>query len=143
MTSADDDEIHEILGEPASEALIQGSALFHEGRDAFDRGEYDKALPLLRRSGNLYPHFKAYELAGDCLLRLGDPAEAVLYLAAAAGLGNRQSRARLLLARALLETGDHETAALKLEEALELNPNYRTARELLAELRAKYPNLDA
>jgi hypothetical protein len=31
-----------------------------------------EALPLLRRSGELYPHFKAYELTGNCLMRLGD-----------------------------------------------------------------------
>jgi tetratricopeptide (TPR) repeat protein len=139
MTSEDD----EISGEPASEALIQASALFDQRREAFDRGEYAEALPLLRRSGELYPYFKAYELAGDCLTRLGDPATAVLYLAAAAGLGNRQSRARFLLARALLAMDCHDKAILKLEEAVELNPDYKTARQLLAELRERYPDPNA
>ena len=80
------------------------------------------------------PHFKTLELLGVCYQKLGRFADAVVYLAAAAGLGNGQFRGRFLLAEVLLALGETEDAVLKLKEALALNPGYRSARELLARL---------
>lgn len=61
--------------------------------------------------------------------------EAVLYLAAAAGLGTNDYRARYLLSQALDLLEQREDAIKQLEIALDLNKNYRSARELLAKLR--------
>ena len=64
----------------------------------------------------------------------GPPVDAVLYLSAAAGLGNRQSRPRYLLAQVLVEMDDPVLAAAKLREAVELQPAYDAAHALLATL---------
>ena len=58
--------------------------------------------------------------------------KAILYLSAAAGLGNKQFRAYFLLANALLQINDVRGARQKLEHALSINPNYREARERLS-----------
>ena len=120
--------------------------LYTRGREAMDAGDYALAIARFRRSVLLDPHFKTLELLGECLLRVGQPAEAAIYLAAAAGLGSRQSRPRYLLAQALVQIECRDWAADKLREALAFNPTYRRARELLAELEAErneHPSVDS
>jgi hypothetical protein len=70
------------------------------------------------------------EPPGTCCQKLGRLHEAVLHLAAGAGLGNRQFRARFLLAEVLVSLGDIDGPVNKLEEAIELNSNFRRARDL-------------
>jgi tetratricopeptide (TPR) repeat protein len=100
-----------------------------------ERGRLDEAVDIFSRAFLLEPHFKTLELLGTCYQKLGRLQEAVVYLAAAAGLGNRQFRARFLLAEVLVLLGDIDSAVNKLEEAIELNPDYRSARELLKRIR--------
>jgi tetratricopeptide (TPR) repeat protein len=57
--------------------------------------------------------------------------EAILYLAAAAALGNKQFRSRYLLAKALLAIDEEADAITKLKEAIEIQPTYKAAKELL------------
>lgn len=114
----------------------KSSRLYREGREARDVGNYLVAIRRLRQSSRLAPHFKTYELLGECLLKIEKPKDAVLYLAAAAGLGNKQFRAHYLLGSALLlldPPSIHE-AAVHFQEALRLNPNYKTAKKGLEEL---------
>jgi tetratricopeptide (TPR) repeat protein len=102
-----------------------------------EREDFDAAVEQFLHAFLLEPHFKTLELLGTCCQRLGRLHEAVLYLAAAAGLGNGQFRARFLLAEVLASLGDIDGAVNKLEEAIELNPNFRRARELLKRIRAE------
>lgn len=105
-----------------------------------DRGDFTTAVAYLQRALAQRPHYKTMELLGTALRELQRPEEALVYLAAAAGLGNRQFRARYLLAEVLASLGLTEDAIVKLEEAIELNPNYRAARELLERIRTAQPD---
>ena len=110
--------------------------LYVEGKAAMGRQDLADAADKFRRSARVSPHFKTLELLGECHLERGELADAVVYLAAAAGLNPKGFRARFLLAQALLAAGDRSGAAAHLEEAVRLNPNYRSAAELLEGLRA-------
>jgi len=110
--------------------------LYHLGREAMQRQEVDKAAELLRKSIELGPHFKTLELLGELLLESqGGSAEAIVLLAAAAGLGGRQPRPLFLLARALAHRGEIADAIEQLDRAIEIQPTYRKAIELREELK--------
>lgn len=117
--------------------------LYNEGRELIERGQRVAGIDKLRQAALLAPHFKTYEILGEALLAEGQPQEACVYLAAAAGIGRRQFRSRYLLAQALLALGnDHALdAATHLTEALALNPTYRSAKELLDRLLSEQPQL--
>jgi tetratricopeptide (TPR) repeat protein len=108
--------------------------LYVQGRAAMEKGDMVQAVELLKRSAELYPHFKTYESIGECLLAQDDFNEAVLYLSASSGLGSKPFRALYLLARALIGTGEPDQARQKLLRALAINSDYRAARELLEQI---------
>jgi len=103
-----------------------GTELYRRGRERYDAGEFGAAADLLARSAAADPHFKAFELRGECLLRLGRLREAVEPLAAATAL-NAQGRAPALLAEAFLGLGDYERAVEFADEALRRAPGHRGA----------------
>lgn len=114
----------------------EGLHLYNDGRSAMEAGNYQLAVKKFEESIRIAPHFKTLESLGECLLLLNQFTEAIVYLAAAVGLGNKQFRPRYLLAKALSATSDVPGAIEKLQEALDINPNYQRARELLNELSA-------
>jgi predicted Zn-dependent protease len=118
------------------ELLESAHRLYDEGRAAMDAHQPGVAIAKFEQSASLSPHSKTLELLGECYLRQEDWSKAALYLSASAGLGCKQFRARFLLAQALLGLGPtwRNDAIQKLEEALALNSNYASARQLLAEL---------
>jgi len=105
--------------------------LYQEGRNAMEKGDFATAAEMLKRSAETTPHFKTYECIGECLLEEGKFREAVFYLSAAAGLGNKSFRSYYFLAKALLELGNLELAKIKLNQALSIKPDYRSAKDLL------------
>lgn len=109
---------------------------YFEGRSAMKAGDLEIAIDKFIQSLKVSPHFKTLELLGECLLLRNELPEAVIYLAAATGLGKNQSRSRFLLAQALLKIGENEKAIEKLNEAVQINPNYKAARDLLETLLA-------
>lgn len=111
--------------------------LYEAGRSAMSKGDLKEAIGQFVESQRAAPHFKTLELLGECLLRKGEYPEAVIYLAAAAGLGTNQYRPRLLLAQALSALGEKDEAIDKLGEALTINPDYKGAKDLLEELRGE------
>ena len=108
-----------------------------------EQGDRPAAIRCLREAAWLAPHYKTLELLGECLRGEGREPEAVLYLAAAAGLGRKQARARFLLAGALLACGQHYAwdAAQQLRECLRVSPNFKTARELLERVLRENPDV--
>ncbi|MCI0355763.1 MAG: tetratricopeptide repeat protein [Acidobacteria bacterium] len=104
--------------------------LYKRARDAMEGGRLLQAIELFAQSIALFPHPKALELIGECLLHEKETTKALLYLGAAVGLGTKQARARFLLARCVLELGYTADAKKHLKEALRLQPGYRSAREL-------------
>lgn len=120
---------------PADVASKERAAeLYDLGRQAFDTGDFRRCAELLRASAALEPHFKTMEVLGEALLRLGEPRESILWLAAAAGLSPKQVRSRLLLAEALEAIGEIGDARIQLAEALRVNPQYKSAAAMLARL---------
>ena len=94
------------------------------------RGDRQQALALFRASIALCPHYKSLELLGECLISLGRPIESIPPLAAATAL-HSQPRAPALLASAFLALGQVDDARRFASLALERNPQYGYARELL------------
>lgn len=117
-----------------TERAESSTQLYSLAREAMDSKKYELAIALLRSSTDLFPHFKAMELLGECLLEIGRADEAILFLAASAGLGKKASRSLLLLARALSAQGRTIDAIEKLDLALEMQPQFRSASELRAQL---------
>ena len=110
--------------------------LYALGKSAMKLGDLEAAAELFQQSITKYPHFKTLELLGECLLKENQHSEAIVYLAAAAGLGLKQFRSRFLLAKAHLAVGETGDAVNQLKEALRLNPNYKSAYKLLITLSA-------
>ena len=118
-----------------SETLMDVSTqLYQRGRDAMEKHEYEVAAALFHSSSGVFPHFKSLELFGECLLELGRSREAVVPLAAAAGLGNKASRALFLLARALSQQGRTQDAIEKLDLAIAVQPQFKAAIQLREQL---------
>jgi tetratricopeptide (TPR) repeat protein len=107
---------------------------YTKGREALREGRTAEAVELLRASVTRSPHFKTLELLGEALVGLGMYADGIVCLAASVGLGHKQSRPRFLLAKALAETGQQREALPLLDEALALNPQYASAKELRAQI---------
>jgi predicted Zn-dependent protease len=103
--------------------------LYHKGRLAMEAGELQDAISAFHRSIAEWPHFKTLELLAECLLRLNQPREAIVPLAAATAL-NPQARAPALLARAFLELGTYGDASDQAEEALRRDPANKQALEV-------------
>ena len=121
-----------------SSSLDVSYQLYQLGREAMEQRNLAVAVALFRSSSELCPHFKTFELLGECLLELPDRlSEAVVFLAAAAGLGNKSSRSFFLLARALSLQGNVQSAIEKLAIAIEMQPEYKAAVQLRDELRSR------
>lgn len=121
--------------------LIEASYdLYRNARAAMEANRFDDAIDLFTQSIALKPHFKSLELLGECLLHVNRSKQAIVYLAAAAGLGNNAFRARYLLAKALTNVRETQKAINKLEEALAINKEYKAARDLLAALQKDLPS---
>ena len=103
----------------------ESCSLYEKGREAIDDNRPWEAVELFEKSIGLYPHFKACESAGECCLCIDESVKAVLYLSAAAGLGNNAFRARYLLTQALIALGDKDLAIEKLQEALAMKEDYK------------------
>ena len=110
--------------------------LYADRKSAMRLGELEAAVEHFRESIRVSPHFKTLELLGECLLLQKQHSEAIVCLAAAAGLGLKQFRSRFLLAKAHLAIGETGDAVSQLKEALRLNPNYKSASKLLELLSA-------
>ena len=83
-----------------------------------DARDFDQAIAAFSQSVLISPHFKTFELLGECLFELGRLQEAVVPLAAATTL-NRQSRAPALLAEVFERLGDRDRAVEMARLAIE------------------------
>ncbi len=83
-----------------------------------EAGAFEQAADLFDSSAVQSPHFKTYELLGECYMRLRRFTEAIPYLAAATTL-NHGARAPSLLAEAWLAI-DRRDKAVEAVEAADL-----------------------
>ncbi len=120
----------------AEEALGKSSTLYHQGREAMAAGDLESSIRFFEESAQIEPHFKTLELLGECFLKRGQHGEAIIPLAASVGLGNKPYRALYLLARALHTVGRRAEAIEKLNQTVQMKPDYKSAKELLDSIRA-------
>ena len=99
---------------------------YEEARRLMEAGSFEQAATLFLQSSAASPHFKTYELLGECYLRLKRFTEAIPYLAAATTL-NRGVRAPSLLAEAWLALGQQREAREAVDIALSRDPTNKTA----------------
>jgi lipopolysaccharide biosynthesis regulator YciM len=112
-------------------------------------GWYEQAADLFHQAAVESPHFKTYELLGECYMRLKRLNEAVSFLAAATTL-NRGVRAPSLFAEAWLALGCHVEAVVAADITLSRDPKNKAGlrvRETAApiverERRERTPNDD-
>jgi len=115
--------------------MIDAAGICGQIAAAMDRKDLASAAVFLHCSNELYPHFKALELLGECLLELpGSTSEAIITLSAAVGLGNNASTSLFLLARGLLSQGRLQDALEKLDLAIAMQPHFKAAVGLRNEL---------
>ena len=120
-----------------------GRQRYEEGRQALKLGDLPRAISLFKDAVKARPHFKTLELLGSALLEQGEVTDAAIYLAASAAMNPKQSKARFLLAQAMLALGQtwKSDAVQQLQECLRLNPNYANARLLLERLHSEDSSL--
>ena len=120
-----------------------GRQRYEEGRQALKVGDLPRAISLFKDAVKARPHFKTLELLGSTLLEQGEVTDAAVYLAASAAMSPKQSKARFLLAEAMLALGQtwKSDAVQQLQECLRLNPNYANAKQLLERLLKEDPSL--
>jgi tetratricopeptide (TPR) repeat protein len=99
---------------------------YEQARRLMEAGEFGEAASLLHQAGVEQPHFKTYELLGECYVHVKRWSEAIPFLAAATTL-NRGVRAPALLAEAWLALGQHREAAEAAELALARDPKNKAA----------------
>ena len=116
--------------------VSRGRALYNQGREAVTQSRITDATGLFRESLLIEPHFKTAELLGECLRSEGKLGEAAVAFAAAAGLGIRQYRGRLLLAEVLAEMGSRANALQQVDEALRVSPENGALKKLRKTLAA-------
>jgi tetratricopeptide (TPR) repeat protein len=101
-----------------------------------DAGRLDRALGLFRKSASLSPHYKTFELIGECLMILGRHSDALEPLAEAVAL-NPGVRARSLLAEAFLALENSDDARRCANLALERDPTNKRAKAVIAKVSCK------
>jgi Tetratricopeptide repeat len=95
-------------------------------RHLMETGAFEQAAKLLHQAAVETPHFKTYELLGECYMQLKRLTEAIPYLAAATTL-NRGVRAPSLLAQAWLALGRHTEALEAANMTLSRDPKNKAA----------------
>lgn len=103
--------------------------LYEQARQAMGQGALEEAIALFEQSVTDNPHFKALELRGECLIKLGRAREAIVPLAAATTL-NKGVRAPALLAQVFLELMEYHDALDIAELALSRHAGNRIALQV-------------
>lgn len=103
--------------------------LYDEGVAAIRSKNLKAALKKLKISARAFPAPTTLRQIGECLLRQGKPADAVLYLAAAVGMtpSGTEAKPLLLLVKALLWAREKSHALLRCQELAAIYPEMREA----------------
>lgn len=107
-----------------------GLEFFQNARVAMDAGDLIMAIDLFQNSVHLSPHYKSLLLLGECLIREERDREAIVPLAAATALNN-QGIAPTLLCEVFLRLGDPIQAKRMLDTAIDRQPLYKRAKDLV------------
>jgi tetratricopeptide (TPR) repeat protein len=108
---------------------MTGQELYYKGREAMEAGDLRQAISSFRESAELEPHFKTFELLGECFLKSNQPLQAIAPLQSATAM-NTSVRAVSLLGEAFYLVGRHTEAEQCANEALRRDANNRKAQEI-------------
>jgi tetratricopeptide (TPR) repeat protein len=127
-------EALEALRSLSRDQTMQDPRAFQQGMRSLERADWDEAEALLRRALDLEDGHLRRELQEvRSLLEAGDAARAVQTLRALIPRYGAYPDLHALLGRAELSLGHYDDALVALSRALELHPEYYTARVLLAQ----------
>jgi tetratricopeptide (TPR) repeat protein len=103
--------------------------LFGEAGVALKGKDLEGAIRKLKVSARAFPSPVTLVEIGECLLRQGKPADAILYLAAAVGMSvpGKHARPLLLLVEALLRAREKSHALLRCQELAAMFPDMKEA----------------
>ncbi|MBI3038445.1 hypothetical protein HYY75_05255 [bacterium] len=116
--------------------MSESYEIYRKGRLAIRGGRIEEAVGFFRTSSAKDPHFKTFELLGECLMKLGRHAEAVGPLASAVTL-NQGVRGVSLLAEAFHAIGRITEARDFAKLALSRDSKNKKAVEILAKIEGK------
>lgn len=103
--------------------------MLNDANAMMDAGRNDLAEPVLREIVARDPeYFLAQGDLGKCLLRLNQPAKAIVHLRRNVELDPRADRVRAMLGAALFVTGEFQKAVEELRIALDSSPDLYEAR---------------
>jgi|GEM_PF-1239570 len=109
---------------------------FEEARLLMKVGNFETAADLFVQAAIRAPHFKSYELLGECYVRLNHLTLAIPYLAAATIL-NRGTRAPGLLAETWFALGRYAEALEASQIALSRDSKHKASLRVQAAASAK------
>src|SRR5262245_8322102 len=112
---------------------MSGLEHYDKGRAAMDAGDFHQAIACFQQSAQIDPHFKTYELLGECLIKIDLPQQAIAPLQSAAAM-NTSVRAVSLLSEAFFMLGKLSEAEQVANEALRRDTNNRKAREIIEKI---------
>ena len=110
----------------------KSESIYHDALLAFETENFPKAIDLLEQSLAHSAHYKAYELLGVILKRVGRSAESLVAFEQAHDLNPKSQKTACLLAQSLLGVHEVERAKGILEAVLKGSPSYGPAKRLLA-----------
>jgi hypothetical protein len=111
--------------------IDEALALFDEGRTCMSCGDHALAVEKLKRAVALAPTGPSLAALGQSLFVSERHAEAVVHLAAALEMGEARSTLRIMLARAIANTGDRTEALRRLRDVLRDHPDSEEGREAI------------
>ena len=99
---------------------------YERARYLMKAGAFEDAAFLFLDASAEEPHFKTFELLGECYMRMARPTQAIPFLAAASRL-KQGVRAPSLLAEAWMALGQHTEAVEAADIALLRDPKNKAA----------------
>jgi lipopolysaccharide biosynthesis regulator YciM len=101
------------------------------GQNAYEKGEFEKALEYFYESLACNEHYKTYEKIYYCLKVLNKQLEARKYLELAYNLNKNNDKITVEYSQMLIDEGKKELSKTLLEGLLKRNPSYGPAKRAL------------
>lgn len=106
---------------------------YEDGRNLYGAGKFEEAIRALEKTLKTSPHYKTFEIIGDCYARLDNRTNALTYMLASIAM-HPSPRACYWVSNIFIEIGDKENAVKYLKKAISLQPNYKKARDMLLQI---------
>ena len=105
--------------------------LFYAGREAYEKGNFQKAIEYLEQSSQMDEHYKTYEILYLSWKKLGEPEKAFTCLKRSFALNPHCDKVAVEYAGELASRGETAKAKDILNDTIQRNKTYRPAVRLL------------